>query len=99
MRADLADLAELAARFAARLRAAGLAVGPDRSARFARAVTLADPVTTNELYWCARVTLVSEPGELAAFDRVFHQVFVAPGRATSQPPQPPPRAAYCCGSS
>lgn len=91
-----ADLAELVARFAARLRAAGLDVGPDRAARFARAVTLVDPVTTTDLYWCARVTLVSEPGELIAFDRVFHQVFSGRGPTAPEPPEPPaprPRSA------
>jgi len=84
--AELPDLAELVARFAARLRAAGLDVGPDRATRFAQAVTLADPVTTTDLYWCARVTLVREPGELAAFDRVFHQVFSARDPAPSEGP-------------
>jgi hypothetical protein len=70
-----ADLASLAARFAARLRAEGLPAGPERSARFAEAVTLTDPRTTKELYWCGLATLVADPSEIATFDRVFAIVF------------------------
>jgi uncharacterized protein with von Willebrand factor type A (vWA) domain len=70
-----ADLATLAARFAARLRAAGLPAGPERSARFAEAVTLADPHTVRELYWCGLATLVADPAEIPIFERVFALVF------------------------
>jgi uncharacterized protein len=69
------DLASLAARFAARLRVEGLPAGPERSARFAEAVTLTDPQTTKQLYWCGLATLVADPGEIALFDRVFAVVF------------------------
>jgi uncharacterized protein with von Willebrand factor type A (vWA) domain len=69
------DVATLAARFAARLRSEGLPVGPERTARFASAVTLADPMTTEDLYWCALATLVGDPSEIAAFDHVFGLVF------------------------
>jgi uncharacterized protein with von Willebrand factor type A (vWA) domain len=69
------DLATVAARFAARLRAEGLPAGPERSARFARAIGLTDPATTRELYWCALATLVADPAEIPAFDRVFTAVF------------------------
>jgi len=55
-----ADLASLAARFAARLRTEGLPAGPERSARFAEAVTLTDPRTTKELYWCGLATKCSD---------------------------------------
>ena len=47
----------------AALRAEGLAVGLDRSTRFAAAVRIADPVSNAELYWCGRVTLVADPSE------------------------------------
>jgi uncharacterized protein with von Willebrand factor type A (vWA) domain len=70
-----ADLADLVARFAARLRTAGLPVGPERSARFAAAVDLARPVTTRELYWCGLATLVGDQAEIPTFDRVFAAVF------------------------
>ncbi len=69
------DLAEVAARFAARLRAEGLAVGPDRSTRFAAAVATVDPRDQRQLYWCGRVTLVAGVSEIPTFDRVFGQVF------------------------
>src|SRR5688572_3979461 len=71
----MADLAVLAARFGARLRAEGLPVGPERSARFAAAVTLADPRTVGELYWCGLATLVGDPAEIPTYDRVFAVVF------------------------
>jgi uncharacterized protein len=85
---EATDLATLAARFAARLRAEGLPVGPERSARFASAVILAVPMTTDELYWCAMATLVGDPGEIPLFDRVFGLVFGGlpePGTARRSP--------------
>ncbi len=69
------DLAEVAARFGAALRRAGLSVGPGRSERFAHAVTLARPLTTGELYRCALATLVSGRDEIAILRAVFSQVF------------------------
>jgi uncharacterized protein len=71
----MTDLAVLAARFGALLRAAGLPVGPDRVERFARAVTLARPATTAQLRWCARATLAGDPDQVALLDRVFAAVF------------------------
>lgn len=73
--ADPADLAGVAARFGELLRAAGLPVGPDRTARFAAAVALVAPRTTRELYWCALATLVSDPAHVDVLDRVFAAVF------------------------
>jgi uncharacterized protein with von Willebrand factor type A (vWA) domain len=69
------DLAAVAARLATRLHTAGVGVGPDRAGRFAAALTLARPITSNELYWLGRVTLTGTPGEIAAYDRVFDDVF------------------------
>jgi uncharacterized protein with von Willebrand factor type A (vWA) domain len=69
------DLAEIAARFGALLRDAGLAVGPDRSERFAAAVTVLNPTTTRELYHCALATVVSDPDQLPAFQAAFAAVF------------------------
>lgn len=71
----MADLADAVARFGAVLRAEGLPVGPDRSARFAEAVTVVAPATVRELYWCAMATLLSDPAQLAVFDSVFDRVF------------------------
>jgi uncharacterized protein with von Willebrand factor type A (vWA) domain len=71
----VADLAAVAARFGAELRAEGAPVGPERCERFARAVRVAAPATLRELYWCAQATLVADPAELPALDRVFGLVF------------------------
>jgi len=72
------DLAEISARFGAALRRAGLPVGPDRCERFAAAVTIARPVTLDELYRCALATLVSARDDIAILRGVFRQVFGAP---------------------
>ncbi len=69
------DLAEVAARFGAALRQAGLPVGPGRCERFASAVTLARPQTPRALYWCAATTLVSSQAHIATLELVFNAVF------------------------
>jgi uncharacterized protein len=69
------DLAELAARFGAALRRAGLPVGPGRSERFATAVTLARPQTKRELFNCALATLVSSKDQADMLRAVFTEVF------------------------
>ncbi|MEV0720642.1 VWA domain-containing protein [Asanoa sp. NPDC050611] len=70
-----ADLATVVARFGAVLHDSGVAVGPDRSERFARSVLLTRPGTTRALYHCAAVTLLADPGDRPAFDRAFDLVF------------------------
>src|SRR5574342_1274824 len=100
----MVDLATLAARFAAQLRAAGLPVGPERSARFAEAVTLVRPASLPELYWCALATLVGDPAEIPVLDQVFAVVFGGltdpaafrgdanePQMRAGSEPAPPPR--------
>ena len=69
------DLAEVAARFGAALRLAGLPVGPGRCERFAVAVTLARPQTQRSLYLCALATLVSSKAHAEVLEAVFSQVF------------------------
>jgi uncharacterized protein len=69
------DLAEVAARFGAALRLAGLPVGPGRCERFAAAVTLARPQTQRSLYLCALATLVSSKAHAEVLEAVFSQVF------------------------
>lgn len=69
------DLAEVASRFGAALRLAGLAAGPGRCQRFAAAVMLAAPATVRALYLCALATLVSGKDEIEIFAAVFQQVF------------------------
>ena len=69
------DLAEVAARFGAALRLAGLPVGPGRCERFAAAVTLARPRTPRSLHLCALATLVSSKAHAEVLEAVFAQVF------------------------
>src|SRR5215475_6771454 len=73
--AEAGDLAEIAARFGAALRAAGLPVGPGRTERFAAAVTVARPSTPRALYLCALSTLVSTKDHALILRAVFDQVF------------------------
>jgi len=63
------------AAFGDLLHRAGIPVTPERSARFAAAVTLAEPVGLEQLYWLGRVTLTTDRGQFATYDRVFRQVF------------------------
>ena len=95
----------MAAGFGHELHDAGVPVTPERSARFAAALSLVQPEVVDELYWCARVTLLSRHGDIATFDRVFAQVFRGladvdarrgdpgapplPGRARPSPSLPP----------
>jgi uncharacterized protein with von Willebrand factor type A (vWA) domain len=86
------DLPELAASFTAALHDAGIAVGPDRTRSFARALTLLAPSTTRELRHCALATLVSDPEQIEPFDAVFREVFGGPadrGAPRGQPGDPP----------
>jgi uncharacterized protein len=97
------DLAEVSARFGAALRDAGLPVGLGRCERFADAVSVARPTTTNSLYLCALATLVSSKDQALVLRAVFEQVFgplsgapgepsgsLAPGDAgATDPPRPP----------
>ena len=80
-------------RFGRRLHEAGVPVTPERSARFAQALTLTRPVARTRLYWTARAVLVSDPAQVKAFDAVFFAVFGSRVRPTSPRPPPERRAA------
>lgn len=90
------DLAEVAGRFGDLLHAAGVPATPERSGRFAAAVEVALPARNDELYWLARVALLSGHEQVPVFDRVFAQVFgglldVADPRGDTSPiPDPNP---------
>lgn len=71
----MADLPAIAAAFGHALHAAGVPVTPERSARFATAVTLAEPRTTADLYWLGRVTLLTAKDQADIYDRVFQHIF------------------------
>jgi uncharacterized protein with von Willebrand factor type A (vWA) domain len=60
------------------LHTAGLPVGPDRCERLARAVTVMGATTVAELRACALATMVSDPAQMATFDRVFAALFGDP---------------------
>src|ERR1700722_20365107 len=69
------DYAALAAAIATALRTAGLPAGPDRSERLAAALTVMRATTIAELHACALATMVSGPGQIDAFERVFTEMF------------------------
>ena len=71
----MVDLAAVAATFGDRLHSAGIPVTPERSGRFAAAMDLTTPATYDDVYWAARITLVSGHDQLEQFDRVFDRVF------------------------
>jgi uncharacterized protein with von Willebrand factor type A (vWA) domain len=83
------DVAALAAGLGTALHAAGLPVGPDRCERLARAVTVMGVSSVAELRACALATLVSDPGQIGIFDRVFATLFGAPSPFAGQPPADP----------
>lgn len=70
-----ADLAEVAARFGHLLHGAGVPVTPERAARLASAISVSFPRENSELYWLARVTLLSDHSQIEIFDRIFSEVF------------------------
>jgi uncharacterized protein with von Willebrand factor type A (vWA) domain len=72
------DLPPLAGALSRRLHDAGVPVTPARAADFARALTLTQPVSRRRLYWTARSVLVSDQSHVAAFNRVFYDVFGLP---------------------
>jgi uncharacterized protein len=72
------DLPPLVGSLGQRLRDAGLPVTPERSAEFARALTLARPESRRRLYWTARSVFVSDRSHAKAFDAVFRAVFGDP---------------------
>ncbi len=69
------DLPALAGAFGDRLRAVGLPVTPQRSATFARALTLTAPESRRRLYYTALGVFVTDPSQRRAFDTVFGEVF------------------------
>jgi uncharacterized protein len=72
---ELIDLPAFASAFGRAVHNAGVPVTPERSARFARALSLAPPSARRELYWTARTVFVSGRDQIATFDRVFAAIF------------------------
>ena len=69
------DVPAVAGAFSRRLHEAGVPTTAERSARFARALTLVAPVSRRRLYWTARAVFVSDSSHVKAFDSVFAKVF------------------------
>jgi uncharacterized protein with von Willebrand factor type A (vWA) domain len=82
------DAAALSAGIGAALHAAGLPVGPDRCERLARAITVMGARTVAELRACALATMVSDPGQMTTFDRVFAALFGGPSPFAGVPGSP-----------
>ncbi|WP_026422985.1 vWA domain-containing protein [Actinokineospora inagensis] len=61
--------------FAAALRAAGVACGPDRVQAYLAAVELVDLADVSQVYWAGRLTLCAEPDDLPRYDNAFHAWF------------------------
>ncbi|MGW5050927.1 vWA domain-containing protein [Actinokineospora sp. NPDC004072] len=70
--------------FAAALRAAGVACGPDRVRAYLAAAALLD---LGGLYWAGRLALCAEPDDLPRYDAAFRAWF---GGDLPQPPRRPP---------
>ena len=88
----MVDLATVAATFGDRLHSAGIPVTPERSGRFAAVIDLTAPATYADVYWAARITLISGHDQLEQFDRVFGHVFgeLADQAGTRGDPGSPP---------
>lgn len=71
----VAELAQIAGSFGHLLHAAGVPVTPERSARFATSINLAEPQSLADLYWLGRVNLITAHDQVDIYDRVFAQVF------------------------
>jgi uncharacterized protein with von Willebrand factor type A (vWA) domain len=86
------DLPPLAGLFGERLRAAGVPVTPERSAAFARALTIERPESRRRLYWTARSVFVTDRSQDQAFDQVFQSVFGGEAAPAEDEPGPSPGA-------
>ena len=69
-----AELDEIAVGLVRALRRAGVPVSTGATVVYARALTAVGSSATGA-YWAGRATLVRRPEDVAAYDRVFGQVF------------------------
>ncbi|MFC7341216.1 vWA domain-containing protein [Saccharopolyspora griseoalba] len=87
--------------FARALRHSGMACGPNRVQNFLDAVEQVGVEDRESLYWAGRVTLCSEPDDIARYDAAFAAWFSAEPVPVEQPGQPvarPARIAALTGS-
>ncbi len=69
------DLPGLSSAFSQRLHEAGVPVTPSQTEQYTRALKLTKPVSRRRLYCTTRAIFVTGFQQVAAFDRVFAQVF------------------------
>jgi uncharacterized protein with von Willebrand factor type A (vWA) domain len=72
----VSDLRDDLAVFVHLLRAAGLSVPTPKAVTFAEAAHVLSPVTTEDLYWAGRTTLLSRQEHLATYERLFGAWFL-----------------------
>lgn len=94
------DRASFATAFALLLRQYGVPVGLTGIEDFTRALVVSPPDSMSRLYWAARIALVRQRSELAAFDAVFEAVFlraaflIDPPARRAQAPSPTPEDVF-----
>ncbi len=69
-------LEEVFTRFAAALRAEGIAVGSGDVLTYCAAVAALDPTDLADLYWGGRVSLVTRREDVETYDRLFAEFFL-----------------------
>lgn len=81
------DGPEILVGFARTLAAAGLAVGPDRTATFLKAAVRLQPGRAQDVYWAGRLTMTAQPDDLPVYDAVFQAYFGGAARGRQRSPQ------------
>ncbi len=81
------DGTEILVAFARTLAAAGLRVGPERTASFLSAVDALHATDPREVYWAGRVTMAAEPDDLPVYDAVFAAYFSGATRRLTRAPR------------
>lgn len=69
------DGTEILVGFARTLAAAGLSIGPARTATFLTAVAALDAADRRQVYWAGRATMAAQPDDLPIYDAVFAAYF------------------------
>lgn len=82
------DLTAPMVRFAQRLRAAGVDASPDRVQAFLAGLDVTGAGDLADVYWVGRLTLCSDPLDLARYDRVWATVFGGRPEATATAARP-----------
>src|SRR4051812_48101552 len=81
------DAVDVLTGFAHALRGAGVAADRVRLTTSISSLAHLDPTDAVDLYWALRLTLCSEPDDLARFDALFDQWF---HNSSALPPRPAP---------